>query len=104
MPAARARSTGRKRFLLRCGLTPGFEGYRSKTAVDGGIGHKSFNKDFYDTLEGMNTGSSAEPVIEVRDLRMRYGSVDVLRGVDFHIGRGEVVALLGPNGAGKTTT
>jgi len=43
-------------------------------------------------------------VIEVRDLRMRYGSVDVLRGVDFRVGRGEVVALLGPNGAGKTTT
>ncbi|MDP9210240.1 MAG: ABC transporter ATP-binding protein, partial [Actinomycetota bacterium] len=43
-------------------------------------------------------------VIEVRDLRMRYGSRDVLRGVDFRVGRGEVIALLGPNGAGKTTT
>ncbi|MBP2334308.1 ABC-2 type transport system ATP-binding protein [Saccharothrix coeruleofusca] len=43
-------------------------------------------------------------VIEVRDLRMRYGTVDVLRGIDFTARRGEVVALLGPNGAGKTTT
>jgi ABC-2 type transport system ATP-binding protein len=43
-------------------------------------------------------------VIEVRDLRMRYGSRDVLQGVDFQVGRGEVIALLGPNGAGKTTT
>jgi ABC-2 type transport system ATP-binding protein len=42
--------------------------------------------------------------IEVRDLRMRYGAVDVLTGVDFAARRGEVVALLGPNGAGKTTT
>src|ERR1700759_4527375 len=41
---------------------------------------------------------------EVRDLRMRYGSVDVLNGIDFEIRTGEVVALLGPNGAGKTTT
>src|SRR5829696_1284110 len=44
------------------------------------------------------------PVIEVRGLRMRYGSADVLKGVDFEARRGEVLALLGPNGAGKTTT
>ena len=43
-------------------------------------------------------------VIGVRSLRMRYGSVDGLRGVDFAARRGEVLALLGPNGAGKTTT
>jgi ABC-2 type transport system ATP-binding protein len=43
-------------------------------------------------------------VIEVRDLRMRYGTTDVLHGVDFTAGPGEVLALLGPNGAGKTTT
>lgn len=42
--------------------------------------------------------------IEVRGLRMRYGSVDVLKGVDFVARRGEVLVLLGPNGAGKTTT
>jgi ABC-2 type transport system ATP-binding protein len=41
--------------------------------------------------------------ITVRELRMRYGTKDVLHGVDFRVGRGEVVALLGPNGAGKTT-
>lgn len=35
---------------------------------------------------------------------MRYGSNDVLDGVDFTVARGEVVTLLGPNGAGKTTT
>jgi ABC-2 type transport system ATP-binding protein len=45
-----------------------------------------------------------ETVLDVRDLRMRYGSTDVLRGVAFTARRGEVVALLGPNGAGKTTT
>ena len=43
-------------------------------------------------------------VVTVRDLRMRYGDQDVLTGVDFDIGAGEVVCLLGPNGAGKTTT
>lgn len=45
-----------------------------------------------------------EPVVEVRDLRMRYGDKDVLSGVDLEVRRGEVVCLLGPNGAGKTTT
>ncbi|CAM3922494.1 ABC transporter ATP-binding protein [Nocardiopsis rhodophaea] len=35
---------------------------------------------------------------------MRYGTTDVLQGVDLQIHQGEVVALLGPNGAGKTTT
>ena len=45
-----------------------------------------------------------ERVLEVRDLRMRYGSTDVLDGVSFAAGHGEVLALLGPNGAGKTTT
>src|SRR4051812_20942786 len=45
-----------------------------------------------------------DAVIDVRDLRMRYGSVDVLRGVGFTARRGEGLVLLGPNGAGKTTT
>ncbi|RSM59408.1 multidrug ABC transporter ATP-binding protein [Actinoplanes sp. ATCC 53533] len=45
-----------------------------------------------------------ETVLDVRDLRMRYGSTDVLHGVTFTARRGEVLALLGPNGAGKTTT
>ncbi|SKA34209.1 ABC-2 type transport system ATP-binding protein [Marinactinospora thermotolerans DSM 45154] len=47
---------------------------------------------------------STETVVEVRDLWMRYGQVEVLKGVDFTARRGEVLALLGPNGAGKTTT
>ena len=45
-----------------------------------------------------------EPVLDVRDLRMRYGTNDVLNGVTFTAAPGEVLALLGPNGAGKTTT
>ena len=46
----------------------------------------------------------ARVVVEVSDLRMRYGDNDVLDGVEFEVRRGEVVTLLGPNGAGKTTT
>ena len=46
----------------------------------------------------------SDVVIGVHDLRMRYGTKDVLDGVDFEVRRGEVITLLGPNGAGKTTT
>jgi ABC-2 type transport system ATP-binding protein len=45
-----------------------------------------------------------EPIVVVRGLRMRYGTRDVLAGLDFEIRRGEVICMLGPNGAGKTTT
>jgi ABC-2 type transport system ATP-binding protein len=52
----------------------------------------------------MTTNPEEATVLDVRDLRMRYGSRDVLAGVTFAARRGEVLALLGPNGAGKTTT
>jgi ABC-2 type transport system ATP-binding protein len=48
--------------------------------------------------------SNETPAVDVRDLRMRYGTRDVLAGVTFSAQPGEVLALLGPNGAGKTTT
>jgi ABC-2 type transport system ATP-binding protein len=51
----------------------------------------------------MATGTGG-PIVEVRGLAMNYGENHVLRGIDFEIARGEVIALLGPNGAGKTTT
>jgi ABC-2 type transport system ATP-binding protein len=47
---------------------------------------------------------AVSPSIAVSDLRMRYGTNDVLTGVTFEVAKGEIVALLGPNGAGKSTT
>jgi ABC-2 type transport system ATP-binding protein len=44
------------------------------------------------------------PVIEAVGLRCSYGAFEAVRGVDFHVDKGELVALLGTNGAGKTTT
>ena len=44
------------------------------------------------------------PVIEVDDLKKRYGNVHAVNGVSFHVEAGEIFGILGPNGAGKTTT
>ncbi len=47
---------------------------------------------------------SVDKAVIVAGVRKSFGSVDALRDMNFHVGRGEVLALLGPNGAGKTTT
>ena len=43
------------------------------------------------------------PLLDIRQLHAGYGRVEVLRGVDLHVGEGEIVVLLGSNGAGKST-
>jgi branched-chain amino acid transport system ATP-binding protein len=45
----------------------------------------------------------SQPILAVRDLRIAFGGVTVLDGVDLDVKRGEIRGLIGPNGAGKTT-
>jgi ABC-2 type transport system ATP-binding protein len=49
------------------------------------------------------TSNLASIVASLEGVNKNYGSIRALRGVDFRVRAGEVVALLGPNGAGKTT-
>jgi branched-chain amino acid transport system ATP-binding protein len=44
------------------------------------------------------------PMLEVESLSVRYGNLEAVRGLDFHVERGQIVALIGSNGAGKSTT
>lgn len=42
-------------------------------------------------------------MIQAKGLHKRYGELSVLKGIDLHINKGEVIAIVGPSGAGKTT-
>jgi polar amino acid transport system ATP-binding protein len=43
------------------------------------------------------------PHLAVSDVRAKYGSLEVLKGISFSIEKGEIVALVGPSGSGKST-
>jgi polar amino acid transport system ATP-binding protein len=45
----------------------------------------------------------AEPMVQLKGIHKRFGELEVLRGVDLEIARGEVVCVLGPSGSGKST-
>src|SRR5215813_13933186 len=47
--------------------------------------------------------SASSPTLELRDVSKHFGSVEALRGVNFEVRDGEVMALVGDNGAGKST-
>ena len=43
-------------------------------------------------------------MLDVKDLNVYYGAIHALKGINFHLEEGEIVALIGANGAGKSTT
>ncbi|RQS26356.1 ABC transporter ATP-binding protein [Burkholderia sp. Bp8992] len=43
------------------------------------------------------------PILEVRELAVRYGKVEALHGAAIKVGAGQIVSVIGPNGAGKST-
>lgn len=42
-------------------------------------------------------------MIDIKGIKKSFGTLQVLKGIDLHIGKGEVVSIVGPSGAGKTT-
>jgi branched-chain amino acid transport system ATP-binding protein len=48
--------------------------------------------------------SIASTMLEVENLNVYYGAIYALKGISFHVDKGEIVALIGANGAGKSTT
>ncbi len=59
-------------------------------------------------LKGEGWGGGEKPVdrplLEIHGLQVAYSGIHAVKGVDFHVAPGELVALIGSNGAGKTTT
>ena len=45
----------------------------------------------------------SEPLLDVRDLRVRYGTYEAVKGVSFTLGRGEILGIVGESGSGKST-
>ncbi|MEU7591011.1 amino acid ABC transporter ATP-binding protein [Micromonospora sp. NPDC049230] len=49
------------------------------------------------------TSTAPRPAVEIRDLHKSFGPLQVLKGIDFEVGQGEVVCVIGPSGSGKST-
>ncbi len=54
--------------------------------------------------EPLGERAPREPLLDVTGLKVRYGAIEALKGIELSVGQGEVVALIGANGAGKTST
>jgi branched-chain amino acid transport system ATP-binding protein len=48
--------------------------------------------------------SQREPILELKDVKTFYGSIEALKGISIEVHEGEIVTLIGANGAGKSTT
>jgi len=67
-------------------------------------GHRERTADYPERPPGPEPAIAASTGLALQNLVAGYDGIPVVRGIDLHVGPGEVVALFGSNGAGKTTT
>src|SRR5262249_34091524 len=60
-------------------------------------------KEVCSMAEAFHTPPEADVVISTRDLRVKYGTREILHGISFDVRRGETVVILGGSGSGKST-
>src|SRR5271169_5456172 len=53
--------------------------------------------------ESTRESAQSEPVISVRDLRVKYGDQEILHGLNFDVQRSQTLVILGGSGSGKST-
>ncbi len=51
----------------------------------------------------MTPNSTSKTLLKVSSLKVAYGGIQAVKGIDFEVHEGELVSLIGSNGAGKTT-
>ena len=62
------------------------------------------SKDPVKSVDGIiDTGNPNEILIEIRDLHKAFGKLQVLKGINLNVHRGDVIVIIGPSGSGKST-
>lgn len=62
----------------------------------------SFNKKCRES-EGISGGEKDKEMIRIKDLKKKYGNLEVLKGISTVVKEGEVISVIGPSGSGKST-
>lgn len=55
------------------------------------------------SADNQTSPDTTEPVVVATDVHKSFGDLEVLKGIDLHVDRGEVIVVLGPSGSGKST-